>query len=120
MSPVPSQRVKTSGKYCRGSRLNLMLASDVRCRLTLLFRWIAPVRNCPAGTTTRPPPEELHDVIALRNASVQSVLLSPTAPDFVISKSLFGNTGGLIRARIAGNCCQGSFTACTLACEPFP
>src|SRR5689334_25280951 len=70
---------------------------------------MAPVRNSPAVTVTRPPRAALQAAMAFRNASVQSVLLSPTAPNFVMSKSRLGNLGGLILARVSGNACQGSF-----------
>lgn len=50
----------------------------------------------------RPPPARLHASIARRRASLQSLLPSPAAPYRVMSKSRFGNTGALMRARIAG------------------
>src|SRR5438552_17344532 len=74
----------------------------------LLFRWIAPVRNSPAGTTTRPPPALLHASMALANASVQSALPFAAAPNLVIGKSRAGKTGALMRARIWEACDQGS------------
>src|SRR6059036_1343990 len=36
--------------------MNLTVAPLTTCRLTLLLRWRAPVRNTPSGTRTRPPP----------------------------------------------------------------
>src|SRR6266508_3937508 len=80
-----------------------MVAFFVTCRLTLLLRWIAPVENSPAGTTTRPPPARLHASTLRRNPTVQSNLPSPRAPNFVISKSRFAKVGALMRARIRGN-----------------
>src|SRR5438309_10978473 len=79
----------------------------------LLFRWIAPVRNSPAGTTTRPPPALLHASMALANASVQSALPFAAAPNLIIGKSRAGKTGALMRARICEACDQGSTAATT-------
>src|ERR1051325_10573013 len=56
---------------------------------------MGPVKNVPAGTTTRPPPALLQAEIALPKGTVQSALPSPTAPYFVTSKSRLGNVGGL-------------------------
>src|SRR2546429_3391167 len=69
---------------------------------------MAPVRNSPAGTTTRPPPALLHASMALANASVQSALPFAAAPNLVIGKSWAGKTGALMRARIWEACDQGS------------
>src|ERR1017187_9710482 len=63
-----------------------------RCRSTLLSRWIAPVKNVPAGTMTWPP-RRLHAAIASRNAPVQSVTPSPTAPKLVTGNNRSGNLG---------------------------
>src|SRR5437879_5939561 len=49
--------------------------------------------------------------MALANASVQSALPSPTAPNLVIRKSRAGKTGALMRARICEACDQGSSSA---------
>src|SRR5262249_13351441 len=73
---------------------------------------MAPVRNVPPATTTRPPPALLQASIALRIASVLSVLPSARAPNFVISKSRFGIVGALMRARIAGTCAQPVCAVC--------
>src|SRR6476660_775113 len=107
---MPSQRVKTSG-YLPGSRANRTVASAPIWRFTLVFSRIAPVMNSPAGTRTLPPFAAWHAAIAFWNASVQSLLLSPTAPNLVTSKLRSGNVGALIRARIAGNSNQGSIAA---------
>src|SRR5262249_11370986 len=48
----------------------------------------------------------------VRNASVLSVVLLPTAPNAVTSKSRLGKTGGLMRARMAGTWRQGSSRSC--------
>src|ERR1051326_5413966 len=88
-----------------------MVAASPTKRFTLLLRRIAPVRNSPLGTTTRPPPALLQAAIALAKAPVLSVELSPFAPNFVISKSRLGKTGGLMRARIRGTSDQGSVSA---------
>src|SRR5258708_10678211 len=68
---------------------------------------MAPVTNSPAGTITRPPFAAWQAAMAFSKACVQSVLLSPMAPNFVTSKSRAGKTGGLMRARIPGNNDQG-------------
>src|SRR5689334_20029756 len=107
---MPSQRVNTSG-YFEVSRVKRTVAPAPMWRLTLLFSRIAPVTNSPAGTITLPPFAAWHAAIAFSNAIVQSVLLSPMAPNLVTSKSRFGNTGGLIRARMAGSCDQASCPA---------
>src|SRR5437016_9548070 len=49
--------------------------------------------------------------MALANASVQSALPFPTAPNFEIGKSCAGKTGALMRARICEACDQGSSSA---------
>src|SRR5262245_7059337 len=107
---MPSQRVNTSG-YLFVFRVKRIAAPALMCRLTLLFRRIAPVMNSPAGTTTLPPLAAWQAAIAFWNASVQSLLLSPTGPNLVTSKLRSGNVGALIRARIAGNSNQGSVAA---------
>src|ERR1039457_6745192 len=62
---------------------------------------MGPVRNSPAGTTTRPPPAWAQASIALRMASVQSAW--PAAvPKSVIGNWRAGNTGALMRERISG------------------
>src|SRR5262249_4908204 len=48
--------------------------------------------------------------MALLNASLESACPSAIAPNLVISNSRLGKTGAFIRARIAGNCDQGSST----------
>src|SRR5689334_8298649 len=84
------------------------MAPSTMWRFTLLLRSMAPVRNSPLGTSTRPPPLLLHAAIALAKASVQSVLLSPTAPNLVMANSRLGKVGGLMRDRILGSSDQGS------------
>src|SRR6185295_12519598 len=69
---------------------------------------MAPVRNSPSGTTTRPPPALLHAEIARAKASVQSARAFPTAPNLVIEKSLLGKIGALMRRRILRASIQGS------------
>src|ERR1039458_9116463 len=69
-----------------------MVEACSRCRSTLLSRWIAPVKNVPAGTMTWPP-RRLHAAIASRNAPVQSVTPSPTAPKLVTGNNRSGNLG---------------------------
>ena len=98
-----------------------MVASLETYKSTLLNKWIAPVRNFPAGTTTRPPPAAWQAAIAFWNASVQSVVPSPTALYFVMRKSWLGNWGGTIRCKISGTCAQAealvlSGTAVSAAC----
>src|SRR6516162_2192988 len=115
MHSSPSKRVRTIGN-CLGSVVNRMVAPLETCRLTLLFRWIAPVRKMPSGTTTRPPPAWEASAIARRKASVQSVLPSGSAPWRMISKSRAGNFGGWIRFRRSGSAAQGSSAA--QACRP--
>src|SRR4030095_121590 len=105
---MPSKRVKTTGKYFAVSVENFSVAPSVTCRFTLLFRWMAPVRNTPGGTTTRPPPAAWQASIALLMASVQSVAVLAAAPYLVIKKSRAGKAGALIRARIFGTSSQGS------------
>src|SRR5215831_3469620 len=73
-----------------------------------LLSSIAPVTNSPAGTMTWPPPAFTHAAIADLNASVLSVALFPTAPNFVTSNERDGNDGGLMRARIFGSSRHGS------------
>src|SRR5581483_861249 len=84
-----------------------MVAPAATCRLILLIRRMAPVTKLPLGTTTRPPPAREAAAIALRNASVLSVWLSPIAPKRVISKSRAGNDGGRMRARMRGTSSHG-------------
>src|SRR6187455_1661940 len=110
MHSRPSKRVSTIG-YCLGSGLNLTVAPLATCRLTLLFRWIAPVRNTPSGTTTRPPPALAAASMAARMAAVESALPSGLPPKRVKSKSRFGNFGDWILARRAGRAAQGSSAA---------
>src|SRR5579863_4074989 len=95
ISSTPSHRVNTSG-YLRGSRINLRVAPEEICKLTLLIRRIAPVLKSPEGTTTWPPPAALQEAIAFRIASVQSKAPSPTAPKSVTSTLRLGKAGGLI------------------------
>src|ERR1700728_2462475 len=90
---MPCHRVKTTGRYAFGSWLNRIVDPASRCRSTLLSRWIAPVKNVPAGTITWPPPHRLQAAIAALHAAVQSVTPSPTAPNLVIGKYLPGNRG---------------------------
>ena len=54
---------------------------------------MAPVKNCPDGTITCPPPARLQAAMAAANAAVQSVLPSPTAPKRVTGKNRRGNHG---------------------------
>src|SRR6266542_2792658 len=68
-----------------------MDAFFVTCRLTLLLRWIAPVENSPAGTTTRPPPARVHASTLRRNPSEQSNLPSRCAPEFAGTSSPMGH-----------------------------
>ena len=63
---------------------------------------MGPVSQRPSGTTTRPPPAAAHAWMATRNAAVQSVVPSPTAPWSVMRTSRSGNVGGMMRARIPG------------------
>ncbi len=79
MHSIPSKRVSTIG-YSFGSGSKRMVAPFCTTRFTLLFRWMAPVRQTPSRTTTRPPPARLASSMALRKASVQSVLPSGLAP----------------------------------------
>src|SRR5690606_31183809 len=57
---------------------------------------MAPVRNTPGGTTTRPPPSSLHRVIAFSIASVFFVTPSPLAPYAVMIWSFFRKVGATI------------------------
>src|SRR5215218_862242 len=102
ISSTPSNRVSTNCSYAFGSVTNLIVAPSRTSRFTRLRRWIGPVRNVPAGTTTRPPPAALHSATASRKASVQSVAPSPFAPNRVTGNVRAGMRGGLMRARIEG------------------
>src|SRR6476620_2426668 len=102
MSSMPSQRVWTIGRYAFGSVENFSVEPLETYRLTFDFRRIAPVKNSPAGTTTRPPPALLHASMVLFIASRLSNPAFGFAPNFVMTKSRFGNFGGTIRARIFG------------------
>src|SRR5215467_8111061 len=93
INSTPSHRVNARG-YRLMSRVKRIVASAVTYRLTLLFSSIAPVRNSPFGTTTRPPPLRTQAAIAVRNAPVLSVALLPTAPNAVTLNSRDGNVGG--------------------------
>ena len=62
---------------------------------------MGPVTNSPRGTTTLPPPLATQASIAFRNASEQSVVPSPLAPQATTSTSFFGKEGGMILKRIA-------------------
>ena len=115
MHSTPSQRVRTSGRYLRGSGSNLMVAPSERCSSMPLLRWIGPVRNTPCGTSTRPPPFVLHAAIASPNAAVQSVMPSPRAPNFVTSTSVCGITGAWTRATIASAVSHGATANCAVA-----
>src|SRR6185369_1424833 len=85
-----------------------MVAPSESSRLTLLLRWIGPVRYVPAGTMTLPPPEREHRSIALRKARVESV------PGLALrGKVRFGKRGGLMRSRSEGSVRQGSSAAKT-------
>src|SRR6185312_16653994 len=66
---------------------------------------------------TRPPPALLHASIAFAMASDESVPSPAFAPYFVISKSRFLKTGGLMRARIFGTSSQAA--ACDGAAAAF-
>src|SRR5262245_53287239 len=99
---MPSQRVWTIGKYAFGSVENFRVAPFETFRLTFDLSRIAPVRNSPAGTTTRPPPAFAHASIAPLIASRQSNVPPGFAPNFRILKSFLGNVGDLMRARICG------------------
>src|ERR1035441_4201131 len=66
---------------------------------------MGPVRNSPAGTTTRPPPAWAQAPMALRMASVQSAWPA-AAPNSVIRNWRAGNTGALMRDRISGTRAQ--------------
>src|SRR5690606_7591153 len=57
---------------------------------------MAPVRNTPGGTTTRPPPSSLHRVIAFSIASVFFVTPSPLAPYAVMIWSFSLKVGATI------------------------
>ena len=76
-----------------GSWLNKIVEPDSRCRSTSLSRWMAPVKNWPAGTITWPPPARLQAAMAAANAWVQSVTPSPTAPNWVTGKNRPGKKG---------------------------
>ena len=54
---------------------------------------MAPVKNWPGGTITCPPPARLQAAMAAANAWVQSVVPSPTAPNFVTGKNRGGKKG---------------------------
>src|SRR5215472_10458755 len=78
---------------------------------------MAPVKKVPPVTTTSPPPARLQSSIALRNASVQTVTPSPTAPYFVTENLWCENFGGTMRERMPGTCAQ-AFSADSLPVEP--
>src|SRR5215472_14660422 len=61
---------------------------------------MAPVRNVPAGTITRPPPEPAQVAIAAAKAAVFIVVPSPTAPKSVTRKCRRGNRGRRTEATI--------------------
>ena len=61
---------------------------------------MAPVRNSPGGTTTCPPPARLQAVIAAANASVHSLVPSPTAPKRVTGNNRPGKRGRRTEATI--------------------
>src|SRR5215218_5011871 len=102
ISSTPSNRVSTNCSYAFGSVTNLIVAPSRTSRFTRLRRWIGPVRNVPAGTTTLPPPAALHAATAWLKATVQSVAPSPFAPYRVTGNARAGTRGGLMRARIEG------------------
>ena len=79
MHSIPSNRVSTTG-YIFGLGSKRIVAPFCTTRFTLLFKWMAPVRHTPSLTNTRPPPARLASSMALRKASVQSVLPSGLAP----------------------------------------
>src|SRR5450755_1395441 len=68
----------------------------------LLVSSIGPVKNLPAGVTTRPPPRLAQSAIAFANAAVLSATPFPTPPYWTTSQSRSGNVGGTIRLKIAG------------------
>src|ERR1700748_1763584 len=70
---------------------------------------MAPVRNSPSGTTTRPPPLSAQASIARAIASAQSVLPSATAPNFVMTKSRRGNFGAWMRFKIRASSAHALF-----------
>src|SRR5437868_14467576 len=100
MHSMPSKRDATTG-YFVASVENLSVASLARYILTFDLRCTGPVRNSPAGTTTRPPPALTQASMAFAIAPELSLAEPDFAPNFVMSKSLFGNVGGLIRPRIS-------------------
>jgi hypothetical protein len=71
-----------------------------------------------AGGNNNPAPFRRMAETAFWKASVQSVLLSPTAPNFMTLKSRSGNTGALIRARIAGSSDHASAGAGAYSARP--
>src|SRR3954470_20674020 len=58
---------------------------------------MAPVRNVPAGTSTRPPPALVHAAMALAIAAVFSVVPSDLAPNVVMSNTRLANVGAFTR-----------------------
>src|SRR6187402_699872 len=102
INSIPSQRVGTIGRYALGSVENFSVAPFETCRFTFDLSLIAPVKNTPVGTTTRPPPASVQASIALLIASLQSTVPPGFAPYFRILKSFLGNVGALMRARIFG------------------
>src|SRR6476620_349544 len=99
MHSIPSKRVRTSG-YFFGSVENFSVASFEIYKLTFDLRFTAPVKNSPAGTTTRPPPALLQASIAFAIAEVESLATPAFAPNLVITKSRSGKTGDFIRDNI--------------------
>src|SRR4051812_49458880 len=67
--------------------------------------------------TTRPPPALDAAPMALRMASVLSVLPSAAAPNLVIGNSRLGITGGLIRERISVAPAQAGLGVLALGCD---
>src|ERR1700690_431778 len=83
-----------------------MVAPAESSRSMWLGSPIGPVKNVPAGTTTRPPPRAEQSAMALANAPVFSVVPSPTPPYRVTSQSTFGNVGATIRLKMPGTMSQ--------------
>src|SRR3954471_14181686 len=69
---------------------------------------MAPVRNVPAGTSTRPPPALAHSAMALAIAAVFSVVPSARAPNAVMSNTRLANVGAFTRRAMPAARAQAS------------
>ncbi|MNE60356.1 hypothetical protein D3C80_1554960 [compost metagenome] len=79
--------------YCFKSLVKETKAPFCVCRLTLLFSFIGPVVQSPAGITTTPPPDLEHFSIAELIAFVQSCSVLGIAPKSTIFKVSLLNFG---------------------------